>query len=291
MELHYLKLIFTVILPDSPPDPYALFASRSGFETAFRQILGCRRGECAGCRDQAGCPFPSSFGQQLARDPEAVRRHQKPPLPFVFRFPLLPEDAPRETRCECSLTLFGTAIQHSAGFLGAARLLIEGMGGRIAAIEAECPGGGRTVVAEGGEPELPLLGSLDPSSCGPLPADRLTLHLVTPLKLVKDGRLLQAPGFSHLARALMRRISALAYYYEGVEAELDYGWLSGRSEAVRTVASEFRMVTAGGRQLGILGSATFQGELEPFHLLLQLGQATQLGKNASFGFGAYRLES
>ena len=32
------------------------------------------------------------------------------------------------------------------------------------------------------------------------------------------------------------------------------------------------------------------GDLEPFHLLLQLGSATHLGKGASFGFGAYLLE-
>ena len=88
----------------------------------------------------------------------------------------------------------------------------------------------------------------------------------------------------------MRRVSSLAYYYEGAEAPLDYRWLSLCSEKVTTVASDCRLVSWGGHPAGLVGTASFHGDLEPFQLLLQLGLATQLGKGASFGFGSYRLQ-
>ena len=120
--------------------------------------------------------------------------------------------------------------------------------------------------------------------------DRVTVRFIRPLKLTHDGRLLRRFSFSELARVLMRRVSSLAYYYGGTELPLDYRWLSLASHSVRTLESNCRLESWSGRPAGLVGSASFAGDLEPFHLLLQLGSATHLGKGASFGFGAYQLE-
>lgn len=289
MELHYAKLFFDFTLNADLPDPYAFFASRADFDAAFRKTVSCRRSDCAGCLLHASCPYPANFGQTLARDPEALKRHQKPPLPFVFSFPVIPAAPNRGRQLECSLTLFGRAVQEANLFVAAVRLLLKGFGATTTAVEAECPGGGRTALAAGEQPALPLLGAFDPAGSGPLPPDQVTVSFITPLKLVHEGRLLKRVDFSHLARALLRRVSSLAYYYEGAEPDLDYRWLSQCSEAVETVSSDWRLVSWSGRPTGLVGSARFRGELEPFHLVLQLGVAAGLGKGASFGFGAYRL--
>lgn len=291
MELHFVKLIFTFTLKADLTDPYALFGCRTEFDAAFRKALDCRRGDCAGCRLGAGCPYPANFGQTLAKDPDAVRRHQKPPLPFVFRFPPIPAAPNRGTKLQCSLTLFGSAVQDASHYIAAVRLLIDGFGATVIAVEADCPGGGRIPVAEAEQPALPLLSGLDPTETGPLSPDRLDLTFVTPLKLMGEGRLLKQITFANIARALMRRVSALAYYYERGEPQLDYRWLSQCSDSVQTVSSECRFVSWNGRPTGIMGTLRFRGDLTPFHLLLQLGVATQLGKGASFGFGAYQLEA
>lgn len=291
MELHYVRLWFSFTLRDDVTDPYSFFATRVEFENAFRKALSCRRGDCTGCASSAGCTFPATFGQQIAEDPEAVRRHQKPPLPFILRFPVLPPTPNRGRVCELALTLVGSAIQHISCYLAAVGFLIEVKRATLTGVEAESPGGARTAVSGMDHPALPLLGSLDPAQAGPLATDSVTIRLLTPLKLVQDGRLLKSFTFANFARTLMRRVSSLAYHYEGAEPALDYRWLSKTSEEVRTAESDCRFVSWNGRPAGIVGSARFAGDLEPFHLLLQLGTATHLGKGASFGFGAYRLES
>ena len=291
MELHYVRLWFSFTLREDSPDPYAFFATRAEFENAFRKAVSCKRGDCSGCSSCARCAFPATFGQQIADDPEAVRRHQKPPLPFIFRFPVLPSAPNRGSACELALTLVGSAVQHLHCYFAAVRFLIEAKRGSFLRVEAESPGGARTAVASVDHPALPLLGSLDPALAGPLSTENVALRLLTPLKLVQDGRLLKSFTFANFTRTLMRRVSSLAYHYEGAEPALDYRWLSQRSEAVQTIESDCRFVSWNGRPAGIVGTARFKGDLEPFHLLLQLGTATHLGKGASFGFGAYRLES
>ena len=290
MELHYVRLFFSFTLNADLLDPYALFACRSDFDAAFRKSVSCRRLDCAGCLSSASCSYPANFGQIIARDPEAVRRHQKPPLPFVFQFPILPPAPNRGKTFECALTLMGSAVQQADCYIAAVGLLLEKMQASIVRVEAECPGGGRASVAAGALPELPLLGALDPTLSGPLAPGTLAITLNTPIKLMHDGRLLKSFTFSQFARALTRRVSSLAYYYEGAEPPLDYRWLSQCSEAVEKGSSECRFVSWSGRPAGIIGTTRFQGDLEPFHLLLQLGQATQLGKGASFGFGSFRIE-
>ncbi|MBJ6802659.1 CRISPR system precrRNA processing endoribonuclease RAMP protein Cas6 [Geomonas propionica] len=289
MELHYARLWFSFTLKHDLTDPYAFYATRADFESAFRTAVSCKRGDCAGCR-RDDCDFAATFAQPVADDPEAVRRHQKPPLPFVFDFPTLPPAPNRGGVCELALTLVGSSVQHLPTYLAAVRLLIESKGGVPSGVAAESPGGERAGYAGDGSQPLPLLGSLDPSLTGPLPTETVTICLVTPLKLVRDGRLLKSLTFADFTRTLMRRVSSLAYHYEGAEPALDYRWLSGQSESVRTVASDCRFISWNGRPAGILGTARFAGDLEPFHLLLQLGQATHLGKGASFGFGCYRVE-
>ena len=290
VELHYVRLFFTFTLQADLVDPYAFFACRPEFDAAFRRALACRRPDCAGCRAGENCPYPANFGQRIARDPDAVRRHQKPPLPFVFRFPVIPAAPNRGRTLECGLTLFGSAIQDAGRYVAAVGLLLAGMQAEVVAIEAECPGGGRAPVAGEDQAALPILSALDPAASGPLSPDCVNVSLLTPLKLMQEGRLLKQLTFSPFARTLMRRVSSLAYHYEGAEPSLDYRWLSQSAESVMTVASDCCFVSWNGRPAGLIGTACFRGDLEPFHLLLQLGVATQLGKGASFGYGAYRIE-
>jgi len=290
VELHYVKIHFQFLLEEDREDPYLLYASRSGFEAAFRRAVSCGRAACTGCRTADSCAHSDIFGQQLARDPEALRRHQKPPLPFVFDFPQLLPMPNGGSSFACSLTLFGSAVHQLTHFIEAVTILIEGLPATLLKVEAESPGGGREAVGAGAQPALPLLSALDPSASGPLAPDRITVRFLTPLKLTHEGRLVRRFSFAEFTRALMRRVSSLAYYYEGMELPLDYRWLSQAASTVRTLHSDCRLDIWSGRPAGLVGSTTFAGDLEPFHLLLQLGTATHLGKGASFGFGRFQLD-
>lgn len=291
LELHYARLFFTFTLKADVSDPHAFFATRSEFEEAFRRSLSCRRGDCRGCPSGNGCVFTATFGQEIATDPEAVRRHQKPPLPFVFQFPILSPAPNRGRSFELALNLVGSSVQHVFSYIHSVQHLIEAKHATLNGVEVESPGGARMPVTVGDAPELPLLSPVDPTLAGPLSTETVVVRLITPLKLVHEGRLQKSFTFASFARSLMRRVSALAYYYEGAEPSLDYRWLSQCSDAVVTRESDCRFVSWGGRPAGVIGTARFTGDLEPFHLLLQSGLATHVGKGASFGFGAYRVES
>lgn len=291
MELDYLTIGFAANLRSDHSDPYLLFACRTRFDEAFRHSSGCHRGECSGCTKCDGCAYFANFSQALAQDPEAVRLHQKPPLPFVFGFPILRGELNPAAPIEFSLTLLGGAVQHLPTYLAAVQRLIDGLGGTLLEARAVAPGGGsRPVSVSGAEREpLPILSARDLSG-EPLSPERLTLRFRTPVLLIKEGRALKELEFAPIARSLMRRASALACYYGGADLSLDFRWLSERSDLVVAEASECSFVESGRRVSGVLGSVTFTGELEPFHRLLLLGEVVHLGKGASFGQGEFSIQ-
>ncbi|UFS68611.1 CRISPR system precrRNA processing endoribonuclease RAMP protein Cas6 [Geomonas sp. RF6] len=291
MELHHVTIIFTATLTANLPDPFALFSVRGAFEESFREAVGCRRGACPGCLRTGSCAFAANFAQELSRDPEGLRRHQKPPLPFVFRMPVLPPLPNRGKSLECSLTLFGSAIQHFDNYLGAAALLFRRVGAHLSAVELLSPGGERSPLPAGtsaADSPLPLLTAADPLSAGPLAPDRVTVDFLTPLRLPSEGKVLRQIDFSHFARALLRRVSTVAYYYGGIELPLDYRALAAASEKVTCTSSTTRF-TQWGKTSGIVGTLSFCGDIEEFHLLLLLGRAMHLGKGASFGLGHFQI--
>jgi hypothetical protein len=123
----------------------------------------------------------------------------------------------------------------------------------------------------------------------------LALSLVTPLRLMHEGRPLRQLSFSTLVRALMRRVSSLAYYYGGIELDYDYKWLTRESEQVDSDTAglqwgEWGKGSAGGRASGLLGRAIFRGDLTDFQPFLLLGEHVHLGKGAAYGLGAYRID-
>ncbi|MBJ6727653.1 CRISPR system precrRNA processing endoribonuclease RAMP protein Cas6 [Geomesophilobacter sediminis] len=288
MEFDYLTIRVTLRSAAPIPDPYALFAGRARFDAAFRTACGCSSGDCRGCRKTGTCPYPANFAQSISCDPDAVRRHQKPPLPFVFSFPVL--DNRRDPESTCSLTLFGSATQSVGPFCAALALFLDEHGLTVLHSEALAQGGEAVPLRlEGADAAaLPILSSGDLAL--PLAADRVTVRFLTPVKVLQEGRPLRQLDFSHLVRPLLRRASAVASYYGGCELPFDYPWLSGQSLQVRTDAADWRFAEWGKRVSGMVGSATFRGELEPFHLLLRLGEVLHLGKNAPYGQGQFRLE-
>jgi CRISPR/Cas system endoribonuclease Cas6 (RAMP superfamily) len=99
-------------------------------------------------------------------------------------------------------------------------------------------------------------------------------------------------------RALLRRISALAYFYCGFELELDYKGLIKRAGRVDTAQESLRWEklqrnsSRQGRKLdisGFLGEIEYVGELSEFYPLLMLGELVGVGKGAAFGLGGYEV--
>jgi len=105
--------------------------------------------------------------------------------------------------------------------------------------------------------------------------------------------------FHVLVRALLRRVSSLAYFHCGARWETDYrGWVERAQgvEAVDTHLSWMEWGRRSGRQKrriemgGVVGSVTYAGDLAPFRPLLALGMLVHVGKGAVFGNGWIRVQ-
>ena len=142
-----------------------------------------------------------------------------------------------------------------------------------------------------------------PNTFHPSPSSDLTpitLHLsfLTPARLKFDGRLSPELEFHILIRNLLRRISLLSYFHCGEELDLDFKGLIERSKSIKVKEenlSWFDWERYSNRQEtrmmmgGIIGSVTFEGDLEPFLPFLLLGEYIHVGKGTSFGLGKYEI--
>lgn len=299
MELTLAKLVITARLQRDANDPWALFRCREGFQDAFRRVAGCGERGCERCGRAGECPFHIIFSQALSSDPEAVKRHQKPPLPFAFRFPVLPSAPNRGKTFEVGLTMVGSATRYAAEFAKSLALYLgsDEAGSPVAAIEQvdsvgyfgeRSPWTGWREGGEGGEtPVLLTAGSLCDTT---LLGERVALSIVTPLKIIQEGRPLQTFSFSPFFRTLMRRISALASSYGEGEMSADFPWLSRLSEAVSVSDSSIRWAEwRGGKISGLMGDAVLSGGLEELIPFLLLGECVNVGKGAPFGLGRFEL--
>jgi Uncharacterized conserved protein (DUF2276). len=224
-----------------------------------------------------------------------LRRYQKPPLPFAFRFPLLPEKSAPRTLVELSLVIAGEAISHLDLFLEAVRDLAgssEKMGRwQAVRIEAASEDGSRILVPSEGVgrefANLPLLSFDELFSRSCAPCHSVTIDFLTPLRVLHKGVPLREIPFSAVAGALFRRVSSLAYYYGGEELSHDFKWLAERGREIACSRSGLNWINRGGGLQGIEGSATFCGELAEFIPFLELGSRFNIGKGAAYGMGSY----
>ncbi len=297
MDLEFAKVIITVELETDFPDACALFISRKEFSAAFRRMVGCRCSDCDSCTRTSTCPYYQAFAQGVSSDPAAVKRFQKPPLPFVFDFPVIPPVPNRGTELEANLVLVGSAVNQLDVFIAAFLQcgLVGRAGASIRKVESIDYAGNRHRLEERGgkwaSGGLPLLSLRGLGKTAMLPMDNITISIETPMRILHDAKPLRELAFSAIARALMRRVSSIAYYYGGREkTEFDFKWLAMKSTSVAAQQYGFRWVEWAKGFSGVIGKGTFTGDMEEFHPFLLAGEYLHVGKGAAFGLGRFRLE-
>lgn len=144
---------------------------------------------------------------------------------------------------------------------------------------------------------------LRPEQAPPCPDHPITLHLLSPLQLQQQSRILPPDQFSFSVffTTLLRRISNLQRHYGKTPLQADFTGLKQRSQSVlllNTALQPFREARWSNRKRqsmplkGLTGQFTLDlaphPELWP---LLWAGQFTQTGRLTSMGFGAYRIET
>lgn len=300
VDLVFTKLVFTLRLDSESRDPYALFILKNRFRDAFRETVCRSNGECACCSEHKDCVFQAVFAQGLAPDPVARKRHQKPPLPFVFHIPLLPWQGGKSVTVELGLVVVGTAMNYLSAFRNSvirmfrAETGMDALAAEVVALESEgCSGFRSPLIFENESPRpvgFSTISADDLIALNTHPSDRIGLRFISPLRVAREGRFLRGFSFSPFVRTLLRRISSLAYYYYGSALEMDFQRLARMSETVIANGKGMQWVSwKPGPLEGIVGSAMLSGDLTDFFPALLLGEYFSCGKGAAFGLGRYEL--
>ena len=287
---------------------------RGAFGTVFRRLCCAQRQavECEECLLRMNCPFSLIFTPRIAVAVEYGRGMGEQPRPFVLEPPAnrRTEYTPGE-EIVLHLVLIGKALEYLAYFI----LTLHEMGGtglgmkrgrfrfvRAEALTAE--GEPCAVISDG----ITMTGAARPITSNDLlqstpggDGDRFAIDFETMTRLKSDGAYAGKPLFPILVRTLLRRLTALQYYYgDGARPDLDYQSIIEAAGAVRLVKDDTRWrdweryskrqdrrMTLG----GIVGRAEYEGSWGEFAELIRWGELAHVGKGATFGLGKYRMRS
>lgn len=252
--------------------------------------------ECRTCCTSTACPWFLLFGQQLAHDPAALRRYQKPPLPFAFSFAV---NAGDPEVVECGLVVVGIAINHSNLLANAfAELCLSGHAPVPCTLlsmetldlqDKSFP----LLLNPAGSPDFENLVVFSSDeiteTCG-YGSSELTIRLLSPLRLIEGGRQSSRFEFNRFAGSVMRRVSSLAYYYGGHEFNSDFKELSHlAAEAICTDYHFHKGSWGSSSTSGLCGQGSFLGDFDGLLPFLLLGAFLNVGKGAAYGMGRYEV--
>lgn len=249
---------------------------------------------CYTCKCRTECQYHLVFRQELATDPEALKKHQKPPLPYAFSFPEISNN-----KLVCRLAVVGNAIS-------SLEMLLEGFVTFIknSELDDDCTiekitssdyQGTESTIGTENRPfkhkdNLILLASGGILDSSQNLGNMLSISLISPLKLVAHGKIQHSLSFKQFFTAVMRRVSAIGYYYAGYEFDMDYKEVSKQADNVEIISGAFIYDNQNVAQLsGITGEGVFRGINEEQLPFLLLGSFLNVGKGAAYGFGGYRI--
>jgi hypothetical protein len=257
---------------------------------------------CRSCSRSADCDWFRIFGQELSVDPEALRRHQKPPLPFVFSFPMLDDVPASPGIVACGLTIIGCAVFSMNMLLDGFEQLLSDSACQEQAKVVQLfsrdyqgvlvPFVRRGRIAPAKNLVVLSMGGILDSRVWCSQEVEIVLH--SPLKLRADGHEIKKFEFGRFCRSLLRRISSLNYYYEKYESGFDFKYLSQRAEAISCSENTFSYDPApsGIKKLsGIIGQGRFRGDFNELMPFLVAGSYFNVGKSSAFGMGCFTLST
>ncbi len=272
---------------------------------------------CAACPLHTMCPVSAIVAP--LRDENA--RGQDIPRPYVIVPPL--EGAKRYQPGEhfsFGMTLIGNIVQLlpyillslpqlEAGGLGHFLAENEGKRGRFHVEKVEtCQPftSERQTIYEDGQtqvqaPAITIHADAWDQRATQLDPSQITLRFVTPLRLVDREHLVKRIVFRSFIHRLLERYLALERYYGNQQVGMEWEEKEAYLRKAETVVCTddhttwLELTSYSNRQKrstpisGLMGEATFKGDLAPFLELLVIGELIHVGKNAVKGNGKYHI--
>jgi hypothetical protein len=123
---------------------------------------------------------------------------------------------------------------------------------------------------------------------------KLTIQTLSPLRIRRNGALLETVDFPTIIRNITNRVGALASRYGGWMDAAEAERIQALSLEIPTVQNclELMSMTRYSNRMGekmdfsgLVGSLQFEGELTPFVPWLYAAQILHIGRNTTFGMG------
>jgi hypothetical protein len=274
---------------------------------------------CAVCPLHTTCPVSSLVAPLREENPGG----RDIPRPYVI-IPMMDEHhhyAPGQ-RFSFGMILIGNIIQLLPYILlSLSQLEEEGLGHRlqqnqwrrgsfrVERVECVHPfSGSRQTIYEAGAVQVAAPAIIvQPQECQTrveqLDKGRVTLQLLTPMRLVQQAQTVRKISFSVLVQRLLERYLALEQHYGDqelmIQREEKNAWLH-LADDIQCTSDDTRwqeLKSYSNRQKratsisGLLGTVTFEGDLTPFLDLLVIGELVHVGKNVVKGSGWYKIQT
>jgi len=278
----------------------ALYDALRNFEQQFRTACCPNRQEpCTSCCEHVGCPYRFVFGQQLSSNPEIIRLHQKPSLPFSLYIRWIDGNT---SSCTVGMVIIGTAVNY-IGLFHAALLRMVEVGVFTVLPSSKLSLRSYSLDYQNIRHEIDSAGQLSESVIllsgqhilqNTVHSDHVRLSLISPLRLLSNGSIVHKFDFGIFFRSQLRRCSSLCSYYGTGELELDFARLSETAQKVAVFDDKTSYTQPPWskrlNRAGLLGTVECAGLVEPMLSLLLLGSCFNAGKGAAYGSGFHQLE-
>lgn len=291
---------------------------RGAFGKIFRRLVCAspRQEKCQACLLFKKCAFSVIFSPGAVQGDEYLKNFESIPRPFTIHILNHNSCISAGEELLVKMTLIGKAKEYFPYiFLTIQELGREGFGiikdngerGKyeIAFVEECFPGGNSekhsVIIYREESPQKgrsvqgfslqEIIEERDVTSC--------TVVLDSPLRLRREGKLVQFVDFRWLLRTIITRLNALSYFYGKGSIMQDYQVLLQEAEKTNVSSCNTRFMDYqwhSGRQKvnirlgGLVGEITYRGKISPFYPYLQAAEIIGVGKNTTFGFGRIKLK-
>lgn len=284
---------------------------RGAFGHALKRVTcTLKQQDCKYCLLKQRCLYTLVFETPAAVKPVDGNRLLEPPHPYVIEPPLTIESRfSNGSAFDFSLLLFGDMNKNIPYFVYACCEMGKiGIGKKVNGKKAtfileKIMYGNHTLYTDAEQKlciptqlenlQIPWMSYFNKSEF------QLKITLETPLRIKFSNRLKAYLPFHILARAMLRRISCLLFYFGNGEPSLDYKGLVKRAEGIDIIYSHLewsdwrRYSRRQDKDMlmgGMSGSVTYKGNIGEFLPLIDFCSKVHLGKQTAFGLGKINAE-
>ena len=300
MDLDFVRIECEILTASAIQITAALYSAVRNFEGQCKAAC-CPdvQENCTSCSRSVGCQYRVLFAQQLSSDPEVVRLHQKPSLPFAF---YISESGIETSAYTVGMVVIGSAVNH-IDLLHTALLhtveaglstVLSPLTYALRSYSLDYQGALHEITPATALSESVILLSGQYILHNTLHSDTVRLTLKSPMRLLSNGSIAHTFDFGSFFRAQLRRCSSLCAYYGTGELDLDFARLSECANNVSILDDAIHYAQPPWsnhlKRAGLTGMAECTGLIEPMSSLLRLGSYFNAGKGATFGLGFHQIE-